>query len=411
MKTNEKIKQFTHSLLFLALITILLTLISCAKNEPQTAKPDKNISIENETLLNELDEHNELITLSNEDIEAFGLKFNKVEPGFIVSEIEIPGEISIDPDRLVHISSYISGIVISSNKGIGDYVKKGELLAVIDSKELAEAKANYLITLEKFELASVNFKREEELYNERITSQKEFLEAKNDLFQAKIDLKLARQKLDILNVNVNNFSQKNKDNFNNLSKYYIYSPFSGTIIEKHFSKGEYIENVRETFLIADLSIVWAELKVNQEDLHLIHPGMKVTIKDTAGTNQTKAVIQYVQPIVNEESRTTIARVILNNSQRIWKPGMFIYGNIIKENTRVPLMLNKNGIQEIDNEEHVFIKVGENKFKAQEVKTGQSNKQYIEILSGLKEGQTYVSEGAFLLKSQLSKESFGGDHDH
>ena len=194
-----------------------------------------------------------------------------------------------------------------------------------------------------------------------------------------------------------------------LVQYEVKSSIDGTVIEIHMTPGEVIDDDKHAITVADLSSVWASLTVYQKDLTKIKVGQDVDIITIDESNVTKSKIFYVSPIVDEETRTSTARVNLNNTSGFWKPGMFISGKVFITDKKVPMAVNKNALQTFNGKTVIFVK-DEEGFKPQSVSVGLENSNLVEILSGLRQGQKYVKEGAFTIKSELLKESFGGDHD-
>ncbi len=105
--------------------------------------------------------------LSDEEMKRFGIEVGKVKTGDIALHIKVPGEIVINSDRLAHIVPRVSGIVQEVKKNLGDIVKEGEVMAIIESRELADVKAAYLTSIEAYRLAEPYFKREEKLWGKK----------------------------------------------------------------------------------------------------------------------------------------------------------------------------------------------------------------------------------------------------
>ncbi len=194
-----------------------------------------------------------------------------------------------------------------------------------------------------------------------------------------------------------------------LVQYEVKSSIAGTVIEIHMTPGEVIDDDKHAITVANLSSVWASLTVYQKDLTKIKVDQDVDIITIDESNVTKSKIFYVSPIVDEETRTSTARVNLNNTSGFWKPGMFISGKVFITDKKVPMAVKKNALQTFNGKTVVFIE-DEEGFRPQVVSIGLENSDLVEILSGLQQGQKYVEEGAFTIKSELLKESFGGDHD-
>jgi cobalt-zinc-cadmium efflux system membrane fusion protein len=182
------------------------------------------------------------------------------------------------------------------------------------------------------------------------------------------------------------------------------------VIQKHISLGEVLEENADAFVIADLSTVWVDLQIYQKDLATIRKGQQVTIKVGHGISDARGVVDFVGPLLGEETRTALARVVLDNADGNYRPGMFITAKVAVAKTSVELAVEKSALQNIEGQTVVFVKVGEG-FEPQPIEVGRQNTVNVEVVSGLKAGDVYVSKGAFTLKAQLSKGAFGDGHNH
>jgi cobalt-zinc-cadmium efflux system membrane fusion protein len=189
-----------------------------------------------------------------------------------------------------------------------------------------------------------------------------------------------------------------------LTKYEIVAPISGTIIERHASLGESVSTDKELFILADPSAVWVDVTVYPRDLALVRAGQSLSI-DLGDGNPIPAKIGFVTPQVREETRTGVARVIMENAEGRLKPGMFLKAQIEIADQIAAVRVPKSAVQ--TDEQHnsiVFVQSG-NKFEPRPVQLGNQNTNFVEIESGLKAGESYVSKGAFTLKAELAKGSF------
>ena len=196
-----------------------------------------------------------------------------------------------------------------------------------------------------------------------------------------------------------------------LMTYEVKSLIDGTVLDLHMTPGELIGDAGHVVTIADLNSVWAELKIYQKDLGKIKTGQttRVFFENEPSSSVTGKVF-YISPTVDENTRTATARVRINNVNGIWKPGTFVFAEVVTRNVDVSLAVTPNAIQNFEGRKVIFIKNGD-VFRPQRVITGASNSEYVEVKEGIKAGQTYVAQGAFIIKSELLKESFGGGHSH
>ncbi len=185
-----------------------------------------------------------VVHLEQEGIDEFGIEIAEAGPGELRLELVLPGEVNVNPDSLAHITPRVPGVVREVFKNLGDEVVAGELLAVLDSRELAEAKAVFLAARETRALAQSILERESYLYEREISSQQEFLEAKQAEAEARIAFKSAEQRLHALGLDEQKVTRLKDEPDVYLTQYEIRAPFAGVIVrctssstvaEMHFS--------------------------------------------------------------------------------------------------------------------------------------------------------------------------------
>jgi multidrug efflux pump subunit AcrA (membrane-fusion protein) len=195
-----------------------------------------------------------------------------------------------------------------------------------------------------------------------------------------------------------------------LAWYPIRAPFNGTIIRKHIALGEVVSDTTEMFVVADLDTVWVDLQVHQKDIALVRKDQKVTIRSKSGIPQTKGVIDYVDPMINEKTRTSLARMELDNTSGHFRPGTFITADILVKKCDTEVVVAKSVLQDVDDKTCVFIQ-DEHGFELRPVTIGRSNDEYVEIVAGLMPGEKFVTKNSFRLKAELEKAAGGGHAGH
>jgi len=358
------------------------------------------------------DEHGEeeVVRLSAADLKEFGIEVATAGPGRLDEYAELPGEIVLNADRLAHVVPRVSGIVREVRKNIGDAVKAGEIMAVTESRELADAKAAFLAAVEREKLALANFEREERLWQKKVASEQEYLDARQTLAEARIARNSAEQQLHALGFSDTYLKGLPEHPDATYTRFEIRAPFAGTIIEKHLTLGENVNAEAAVFTIADLSSVWVDINVYQKDLAQIRKGQTVVIEIGHGIPQVSGEIAWVGPLVGEATRTAKARVVLPNPGGDLRPGLFVTARVAVGSTAAGIVVPKSALQTFEERTVVFVQ-DEDGFEPRPVELGRQNATQVEILSGLEVGQSYVSQGAFTLKAQLSKGAFGDGHNH
>lgn len=356
--------------------------------------------------------HNEAeegrLELSPETVRAAGIQLAPAGPAVIRVTKDFPGEIALNADRLSHIVPRVPGIVREVLKNLGDGVQAGDLMAVLESRELANAKTEYLAARERLELARANFAREEDLWKQKVSAQRDYLEAKQQLAETRIQARSGEQKLRALGLSVRDLERLPTQRDGDFTHFEVRAPFAGTVIEKHVSLGEVMREDTQIFLLADLSAVWANVTIYSKDLPFVKSGQEVFIRSEGVSEQTSGFITFIGPIVGEKSRASTARVVLPNHDSLWKPGMFVTARIVQSKFEVPLAVPEEAVQLVEGKPTVF--VGEHGgFEARPIVRGRSDGLTVEVLSGLAAGDSVVIKNSFLLKAELAKGEAGHDH--
>ncbi len=350
------------------------------------------------------------VRLSDHRLKELGIDSAAASPGKLHVNLTLPGEIVVNSDRMAHIVPRLSGVVREVLKNLKDYVQAGEVMAVIDSRELAEAKAKYLAALKRMELAESNLSRFESLWKKDTIAEKQFLEVKTAFSEAQIELQSAQHKLYAVGFSDEHLKQFPLHPNTSLTRYEIVAPFDGTVINKHITLGEMLKEDADAFVVADLGSVWVNLSVNQKDLPNVKEGQSVTIAGGPGIPEARGEIAYVEPVVGEKTRTALARVVLPNPEGIWRPGLFVSVKVTVDSIEVPLMISKSAVQSIEGKTIVFVDTGKG-FEARPLKLGRSNDAHVEIVSGLTSGERYAANGSFLFKAHLEKSKAAHAHAH
>ena len=353
-----------------------------------------------------------LVRFDTDDLGALGIELETAGPGLIGVTIELPGEVRVNGDTAAHVAPRVGGVVRSVFKSLGNRVHSGELMAILESRELADTKATFLAAYERLGLAQALFEREERLWKQKISPEQDYLDARNALAEARIELRATEQKLHALGFSQEELTALPNRHDATFTEYRITAPFDGTVIEKHITLGETIAAGAPVFTVADLSTVWIDLSVYQKDLGKIRGGQRVTI--TAAPHEeraTTAVIDFVQPLVGEATRTALARIIMPNPDGRWTPGIFVTGSVVREEVEVAVQVPTSAVVPVGDDESVIFVQTPAGFEPRPVHTGIRNHGFVEVLAGLEPGERYVARGAFSLKAELGKDAFGDGHGH
>lgn len=353
----------------------------------------------------------EILRLTPEQRARFGIVVRPAGPGSLRHELNLPGEVVFNEDRVVHMAPRVAGIAREVHKTVGDRVVAGEVLAVIESRELADAKAAYLAARARAGLAEKNFNREKSLREKQISSEKDFLESESALEEARIELRSAEQKLHALGLPervVTELIEKHDDE--TITLYEILSPIDGVVTEKHISRGESLAADADMMTVVDTGSVWVNLTVYTKNLAAVQNGAEVEVRVEHSGAQGRGQVAMVTPFVEESTRSATARVVLDNRDGRWMPGTFVTGFISCSAENLPVVVSKGAVQDIEGREVVFV-AHEDGFEMTPVTIGRSDRTSVEITSGLEPGMDYVAEGAFQLKATVITSNLGSHAGH
>jgi cobalt-zinc-cadmium efflux system membrane fusion protein len=349
----------------------------------------------------EHDHETKALRLSPAAILASGIEVEEARAGELANALTLPGEIALNSDKLAHIVPRVGGIVARVDKTLGDVVEAGEVMGILESRELAEAKAAYLAAMQRLPLAHAQVTSSESLAAKGIVSGLEKLAAERELATAEIDLRTAESKLHALGIPQDDLKGLGDQSDARFGVYVLRAPFAGTVIERHFTLGELVTPETQCFVLADLSTVWFNVTVYAQDLPRIRSGQKVDVRDSTGERSASGEISYISPIVDENSRSATARVVLTNSEVPWRPGEFATAAIQVSTQRAEVIVPNDAIQRIGDAFVVFVEA-DGAFEPRPVEIAARGPSQTAIRSGLQAGEKYVARGAFILKSELGK---------
>ena len=342
--------------------------------------------------------------------ELFGIAVRTAGPGSLRNEVRLPGEIVFNEDRIVHVVPRVAGIAREIAKTVGDSVTAGELLAVIDSRELADAKAEYLAAKARAGLAAATASREKALWEKQISSEQDFLETQQALAEARIELRSAEQKLHALGLSKAAVTRLGGEDDEVITRYEIRSPIRGIVTEKHIALGESLSADAHILTIVDTDNVWVNLTVYTKNLTAVRKGQAVVLRVDHSGAQARGEVAMVTPFAEESTRSATARVVLDNRDGRWVPGTFVTGSIRVSEEHLPVVVPRDAVQHIEGRDVVFV-AHDDGIEMAPVTAGRADRQNIEILAGLAPGTPYVAEGAFELKATVITRDLGSHAGH
>jgi cobalt-zinc-cadmium efflux system membrane fusion protein len=336
-------------------------------------------------------------------LKSNGIEIITASPATIKPTLTLPGEIIFNHHTLVKVVPRMPGMVTSVSRHVGQQVKKGEVLAAIESPMLAELRSQYLIAQKRLKLIRTTFERERQLWEEKITAKQDYLAAQEMLGEAEAILHLALVKLRSLGV-----QPESSHSGQNLARFEILAPISGLVISKAIALGVTLKEDQEIFTIADVSTVWTAISTYPKDLNIVKVGQKAVVNATAFNVVGEGKITYISTLIGEQTRTATARIELDNKDGRWRPGMFVNAKLVIEEIQVPVAIRANAIQTMRGKSVIFGRYGKY-FEMRPLKLGLSDEKMVEVLKGFSAGEQYAAGNSFAIKAELGKDNTSFDH--
>ncbi len=378
------------------------------------------------------DEHTDEVTLTGEAITRYGIEvetasLHRLRPSFVA-----PARVAFNAEAIAHVGSTLPGRVVELAVRLGDTVKKGDLLLVVESPQLGEAQSEYLqkliaaqTTVATVELAKNGLDRAKRLYDENrgiALDEVQKREVEHKVAQAALRTVesaavAAENKLHVLGMTQDAVEAVQASGEVN-PRFPIVAPISGEVVEREVTLGELVNPEREKLLVlANIETLWVLADVPEAHLPEISPGAKVWIHaGSLDPHKHEGQISYVAPMIDPRTRTVSVRVAVECEDRSLKPGMFVEVEISSTDRSNPeppsvVAVPEAAVQTVEGESAVFVSVPgeENTFAKRTVSVGKAVAGWVPVFSGLVEGEAYVASGSFLLKADLGKAS--AEHQH
>jgi membrane fusion protein, heavy metal efflux system len=346
----------------------------------------------------------QIVKLTDQQITAARIEVLAVQGGTLARRLTVPGTILPDADRIAHVSVKLSGTVAELRKKLGDPVSKGEVLAILESREVADAKSEYLARKTTHDLQQTLFARAKMLWEGKAATENDYLRARATAEDARIKMEVARQKLAALGLNEQQIAALPQQSVDSLPQQEIRAPIKGRVVERKVDLGMAVgrDNLEtELFVIVDRDRVWVDLAVNPADLAAIKKGQPVVVTTRAIKDKAQGEIVFISPALDKDTRS--ARVIaeIANPDGIWRPGSFVTAAIAVDEQPASVVVPNSAIQMIGGEKVVFVRTPDG-FEKRTVIAGRSDDRFAEIATGLQPGEVIAATNTFPLKAEFLK---------
>ncbi|MGN6104881.1 MAG: efflux RND transporter periplasmic adaptor subunit [Kofleriaceae bacterium] len=317
----------------------------------------------------------------------------EVRPGG--ARLEAIATIAYDATRRAEVNARAPGVVRALKVDLGARVTAGAPLAVIESAQVGEDRSRLDAAKARVLAAEANYKRESDMFAKGVSAKRDVEVAKQALDEAIAARNAASSSLGVVGARGGG------------STYTLTSPLAGTVVRRNATIGHMVSVEEPLFEVVDTSSMWAELDVPETQLANVASGQRVTITVENLPERTFAgAIDYVAPEIDATTRTAKARVALNNPDGVLRANMFARADIALANARPIVMAPSSAVQRAKGVALVFVKLAPDQYEARRVELGLTQGEMVEIVAGVKPGETIATRGSFLLKTETLKGAIG-----
>jgi cobalt-zinc-cadmium efflux system membrane fusion protein len=318
--------------------------------------------------------------------------------------LSLAGKVAYGEDRYSRVSSPVQGRVLEVRARLGDRVKVGEILLVVDSPDIAQAYSEFMKEHSELTYVTRAYELAKDLYESKALSQKDLKQAENDAIKAQAEFRRAKERLLSLRVPAGELEKPLAEQ-KITSRFEMRSPLTGTVVERTVTPGQSVggDPGQVLFTVADLDVLQVVADVYERDLGLVHGGQVATVTVEAYPGVIfPGAVAAIGDVVDPNTRTIKVRAWVNNEEHKLKPEMFARLNIDLGDGASFIAVPKEAVLEIDGKEYVYVVEGDDRYVKHEVKVGTASADLVRILEGLKPGERVVTKGAILLKAKEAK---------
>lgn len=337
------------------------------------------------------------VRMSNAQVTASSIEVAPVRRIFADS-IEAPATIEASPSRSEVVAVSVGGRLTALERNLGESVQKGDVLAVVESGEAAQLKADVEAARRDLDLARTTLQREERLYKEKVSAEQDYIAAKVAAADAQTRLRLAEQRL----------AAAGGSGGGPLNRLVVRSPIKGYVIARQAVLGNVVAPNAELFRVADLSEVSVELALSPEDASRVQVGAAVDV--STPTRNGTGRVAFISPVIDPTTRQVQALATLPNPQGVWRVGDTVRASVLLKHPKgqAALAVPQSAIQTVEDKPSVFVRTNQG-FDVKPVVLGPTNGNYVTVASGLSGEERVAVNNSYVLKAELGKGK-GGDDD-
>ncbi|MEG3122392.1 efflux RND transporter periplasmic adaptor subunit [Sphingomonas sp. GB1N7] len=329
------------------------------------------------------------VTLSARQIADAGIEVAIPTVGGVAGALEVPALVQADPQGLQIVSATIGGRLVALSRNLGQTIRQGDTLAVIESREAASLNAEVQAARARLSLAQSNLRREQRLFTERVSPEQDLVAARTAATEAGISLRLAQQQLGATG-----------GSGGALNRIAMRSPISGQVIARPATLGQTVDANAELYRVANLARVTITASVSPADAGRVRPGIPVEVTATGRRQQGR--VTFVSPVLDDGTRLVQIIAALDNLTGEWRVGEPVKAAFLLPATGDgSIAVPSTAVQSVENRTIVFARTPTG-FRALPVTTGRRHGDQVIVTSGLTGRERIATTNSFTLKAELGK---------
>jgi len=387
--------------IYLMPVIAMAVFLSCKSNTKETQPVGKASTDSVKTR----EAKDEIVTLTDEQIKAIGLKTGSIESRNLKTTLKVNGKLTLPPQNQAQVSVLMGGIVKTIDVTEGQFVNKGQLLATLVNSEIIQLQQDYMENKSKLTYLQQEYDRQKSLQEERINATKTFQQVQNELSTIQARQQGLKEKLQLYGITGEKISSSNFKN-----QIPILAPISGFIHHANLTMGKLADANTVLFDIVDNRFLHLDLTVFEKDIHKIKTGQKLTFTDANDkTHVHPATIFALNKAFENNEQAIIVHAKIDEKTEAILPGMYVEARIQVDDNKTAALPDEAIVSSGD-DHFIYVEIEKNQFKQVPVSTGAMDMGYTEIIpmETIPPGAKIVTKGAYYLLSQLTKGE--GEHE-
>ena len=325
-----------------------------------------------------------------------GLEVVKVVAGPSTVGVEATATIVADASKMAVVNASAAGVVRTIRADLGSRVSRGSPLALIESASVGESRSRLQAARGRAQVAEAAYRREKELQEKGISAAKDVQSAEQEWESAKAEVGAASSALGMVGTGGGAAGM-----------YTLQAPIAGVVTKRTATVGTMVDLEEPLFEIVNTSLLWAEIDVPEREAPRVRVGQRVVLRlDGLGEREFSGTLSYIAPVIDPHTRTAKARAAIANHDGALRANMYARARILTDAAASAVLVPRTAVQEAKGVNLVFVRLAEDQYETRRVKVTPSTANLVAVNSGVKLGESVVTTGSFLLKTETMKEGIG-----